>query len=153
MVKAVALFPTRNSSNYLYVYYAIQGRNERGKEVSNSPGAESLRGTPKIPISTTSAFFNPLHMFPKDLRFEHRGAKVASCPGRHLTPLRLCCTGSIPETGFRLCKLPKSCVSYRFSIAFLLSLLLFLSKLPSSVIYELVKNIYLHSSGTSPEAC
>jgi len=27
-------------------------------------------------------------LLPKDLRFEHRGAKLASYPGRHLTSLR-----------------------------------------------------------------
>ena len=30
----------------------------------------------------------------KDLRFEHRGAKPACCPGRHLTSLCPCCHGS-----------------------------------------------------------
>jgi len=59
----------------------------------------------------------------------------------------------MPETGFWLCKLPESCVSYKFSIDFLFSLLLFLSKLPSSIINELVTKIYLHSSATSPELC
>jgi len=33
-------------------------------------------------------FFNTVHVFPKDLRFEHGGAKLDSCPGRHLTSLR-----------------------------------------------------------------
>jgi len=42
MVKAVALFPTRNSSTYLYV----TKRDERGQEGSNSPGAQSLWGAP-----------------------------------------------------------------------------------------------------------
>ena len=174
---------------------------------NNYGGAEN-------PNSITSAFFNPQHLLPKDLRFEHGDAKVASYPGRHpglppefssrggqkpegwatflkygigcmeqpggqtrnrgeqisngrpgttgprwrrlyrhLTSLPLCCTGSKPEIVFCLCKLPKSYVSYRFSIAFLFSLLLFLSKLASSVINELVKNINLHSSATSPEVC
>jgi len=27
-------------------------------------------------------------LLPKDLRFEHGGAKLASCPGRHITSLR-----------------------------------------------------------------
>ena len=112
----------------------------------NSPGAEK-------PNSITSAFFNAVDLLPKDLRLEHGVAKVASCPGRHLTSLRLCCTVSIPETVFWLWKLPESCVSYNFSIAFLISLLLFLSKLPASIINELVTKIYLHSSATSPELC
>jgi len=33
----------------------------------------------------TGFFFNTLHLLPKDLTFEHGGAKLASCPGRHLT--------------------------------------------------------------------
>jgi len=50
-------------------------------------GAENLN-------RITSAFFNTVYLLPKDLRFEHGGAKLASCPGRHLTSLRLCCTGT-----------------------------------------------------------
>jgi len=30
-------------------------------------------------------FFNAVHLLPKDLRFEHRGTKLASYPWRHLT--------------------------------------------------------------------
>ena len=33
----------------------------------------------------TTTFFNTVHLLPKDLRFEHGGAKLGSCPGRHLT--------------------------------------------------------------------
>jgi len=90
---------------------ALQGRNEGGKG-AQLPGRRIIAGGAENPNSITSAFFNTLHLLPKDLRFEHGGAKVSSCPGRHLTSLRLCCTGSIPETVFWLCKLPKSCVSY-----------------------------------------
>jgi len=81
------------------------------------------------------------------------GRQSCFFPRAPSTSLRLCCTGSISETVFWLCKLPESCVSYKFSIAFLFSLLLFLSKLPSSIINELVTKIYLHSSATSPELC
>jgi len=31
-----------------------------------------------------------VHLLPKDLRFSHGGAKLTSCPGRHLTSLRPC---------------------------------------------------------------
>ena len=130
----------------------------RGERGHNYPGAESLWGRritaegAENPNSITSAFFNTLHLLPKDLRFEHGGAKLASCPGRHLTSLRMCCTGSIPETGFWLCKLPKSCVSYRFSIALLFSLLLFLSKLPSSITNELVKK-YIYIAQRQVQKC
>jgi len=51
-------------------------------------GAEWLRGAPKSPNDVTSTFFNTVHLLPKDLSFEHGGAKLASCPGRHSTSLR-----------------------------------------------------------------
>jgi len=43
-------------------------------------GAESLRGAPKSSNNVTSTFFNTIHLLPKDSRFEHGGAKLASCP-------------------------------------------------------------------------
>ena len=119
---------------------ALQRRNERGKGVQ-FPGRRITAGGAENPNSITSVFFNVVHLLPKYLRFEHGGTKVASCPGRHLTSLRLCCTGSMPETRFWLCKLPESWVSYKFSIAFLFSLLFFLPKLPTSIINELVTKI------------
>ena len=64
-----------------------QGRNEEGQRGHNSPGVESLRGV-KSANNFTRTFFNTVHLFSKDLRIEHRGAKLASCPGRHLTSLR-----------------------------------------------------------------
>ena len=66
---------------------------QRGR---NSPGVGSLwgrrmaAGVPKSPNNVTSAFFNRVHFLPKDLSFEHDCAKLASCPGRHLTALRPC---------------------------------------------------------------
>ena len=45
--------------------------------------AEWLRRAPKSPNNLTSTFFNTVRLLPKDLRFEHGGAKLASCPGRH----------------------------------------------------------------------
>jgi len=51
-------------------------------------GAEWLRGTPRSPNNVTSPFFNTVYVLPKDLRFEHGGAKLPSCPRRHLTALR-----------------------------------------------------------------
>jgi len=35
--------------------------------------------------NVASAFFNKVHLFLKDLRFEHGAAKLVSCPGLHLT--------------------------------------------------------------------
>jgi len=43
---------------------------------------------PESPNNGTSTFFNTVHLLPNNLRFEHEGAKLASCPGRNLTCLR-----------------------------------------------------------------
>jgi len=55
-----------------------QGRNEWGARGAQLPGAESLRGAPKSPNNVTSSFINAVHLLPKDLRFQHAGAKLAS---------------------------------------------------------------------------
>jgi len=73
----------------------------RGARGHNSPGAESvwgrritaggakwLREAPKSPNNIVGIFFNTVHLLPKYLRYEHRGAKAALCPGRHQTSLR-----------------------------------------------------------------
>ena len=67
-----------------------QGRNEGWKGGNISSGAESLQGAPKSPNNVTSTFFSTVHLLPKDLGLEHGGAKLASCPRRHLTSLRPC---------------------------------------------------------------
>jgi len=72
---------------------ADQERNERGKEEHNSPGAESLWGRRMTAGDAEKSqhfhkYFNTVQLLPKDLRFEHGGAKLVSCPGRHLTSLR-----------------------------------------------------------------
>ena len=54
-------------------------RGERGAQFPRAP---------KGPDSVTSTFLNTVHLFLKDHRFEHGGANLASCPGRHLTSLR-----------------------------------------------------------------
>jgi len=36
----------------------------------------------------SQAHSSTAHLLSKDLRFEHAGAKLVSCPGRHLTSLR-----------------------------------------------------------------
>jgi len=87
-------------------------------------GALNDCGAPKNPNNVTRTFFNTVHFLPEDLRFENGGAKLASCPERHLASLRPCqsgdsfreethpltfmlqncgltnCTGNSPETGF-----------------------------------------------------
>jgi len=62
---------------YLVIYARAQRGGQRGH---NSPGAEKSQQCRKY-------FFNTVHLLPKDLRFEHGGAKLASCPGPHLTSL------------------------------------------------------------------
>jgi len=48
----------------------------------------TVRGVEKFQQYVTSIFFNTTYLLPKDLRFEHGGANLASCPGQHLTSLR-----------------------------------------------------------------
>jgi len=43
---------------------------------------------PKSPNNVTSTSFNTVHWLPKAIRFEHRGAKLASCQGRYQASLR-----------------------------------------------------------------
>ena len=50
--------------------------------------AKWLRVAQKSPNNVTWTFFNTVNLLPKDLRFEHGGTNLASCPGRHLTLLR-----------------------------------------------------------------
>jgi len=50
---------------------------ERGtilREANHYGGAENLN-------SITSAFFNAVHLLPKDLRFQHGGPKLLLAPG------------------------------------------------------------------------
>jgi len=42
-------------------------------------------GAPKSPNNVTSTFSKRAQLLLKELRFEHWGAKLVSCPGRHLT--------------------------------------------------------------------
>jgi len=73
-----------------------QGRIEWGKggaiprALSHYGGHWMAAGGAENPNNVTSTFFNTVYLLPGDLRFEHGGAKLASCPGRHLTSLRPC---------------------------------------------------------------
>ena len=51
-------------------------------------GRQIIAGSPKSPTNVTSTFFIAMILLSKELRFEHGGVKLASCPGRHLTSLR-----------------------------------------------------------------
>jgi len=52
--------------------------NHCGGRQMSPRGAENLN-------NFTSTFFNTINVLPKNLRFEHGGAKLASCPGPRLT--------------------------------------------------------------------
>ena len=68
-----------------------QGRNE-GEHNSLGPkslwGLRMTAGVQASPNNVTSTFFNTVNLLPKEIRFERRGAKLASCSGHHLTSLR-----------------------------------------------------------------
>ena len=77
---------------FLTFLHGKQGRNEGQQEGHNSLGAESFRGARKdnkerreVPRISQVLSSPTLHSLSKDLRFEHWGGKLVSCPGRHLT--------------------------------------------------------------------
>ena len=59
-------------------------------------GAKAHHSTTVATRLVTSTFINTVHLPPKRLKFEYGGAKLASCPGRHLTSLRSCTQWSNP---------------------------------------------------------
>jgi len=86
--------PVSIPKTYTHVLSTSDRSVTRGARGRNSPSAESLWGrettaggteSPKSPNSVTSTLFNTVHLLPKDLTFEHGGAKLASCPGRHVS--------------------------------------------------------------------
>ena len=54
---------------------------------------------PKGHNNVICTFFKTVHLLPKDLRFEHGGAKLVSCPRRHLTSLRPCTSRLSSQNG------------------------------------------------------
>jgi len=56
----------------------------RGAREAQITGHRIQKGAEK-PNNGARTFFNAVNLLPKDLRFEHGGAKLVSCPGRHLT--------------------------------------------------------------------
>jgi len=98
---AASCLLTYTSAVFYTLHYGLISRAQRGGkwgEIPRAPnhtgGAEILRGrrmtagVPKSPNNVTSTFFNTVDLLPKDLRFEHGGGEIASCPGRHLSSLR-----------------------------------------------------------------
>jgi len=74
--------------NHETVSQDAHARNE-GCKVEQVFGRGITLGALKSPSDITSTFFNTVNLLPKDLRFEHGGAKLAPCPGRRLASLRL----------------------------------------------------------------
>jgi len=72
-----------------HTFLAKPGRNDGGKGATIPQATNHYGGTEKSQQSHKYfLFFSILHLLSKNLRFEHGGAKLASCPGRHLTSLR-----------------------------------------------------------------
>jgi len=67
----------------------MQRRNEGGKEGAILWAPNLCGGRRKVP-TMSQVLSSTAHLLPKDARFEHGGAKLVSCPGRHLTSLRPC---------------------------------------------------------------
>jgi len=67
----------------------MRGRNE-GDKGAQFPGHRITVAGAEKSQQCTSAFFNTVNLLPKDLGFEHGGAKLVFCPERHLTSLRPC---------------------------------------------------------------
>ena len=80
----------------------IQGRNEKRqggtihRALKHYGDAKLLWGR-WIVSKMSQVFLECSNLLPKDLRFDYEGAKLASCPGRHLISLRpcLCCTHAV----------------------------------------------------------
>jgi len=98
------------SENFLIVIAHHQGHNDGGQG-GIIPLAPNHCGGPKSHNNFISTSFNAVHLLPKDLRFEHGGAKLASCPGRHLTSLRSC-TSRLSSLNVEIC-LQNTCPSVR----------------------------------------
>ena len=58
-----------------------------GQEGRNFPGTKSLWARQKVP-TMSQVLSSTVHLLPKDLMFEHSGAKLVSRSGRHPTSLR-----------------------------------------------------------------
>jgi len=58
-------------------------------EGAQFPGRQITGGAPKSPNNVTSTFFNAVgYICFRKTCYRHGGAKLASCPGRHLISLR-----------------------------------------------------------------
>jgi len=70
----------------------------RGARGAQFPGCRITVGSQKSQQCHKQCF-KTVRLLPKDLRFEHGGAKLASCPRRHLTSLRPCTSRLSSQNG------------------------------------------------------
>ena len=76
-----------------HTFIAQQGRNDGGKGGTIPQATNHYWGTEKSQRSHKYFLsLNIVHLLSKNLKFEHGGAKLASCPGRHLASIRPCST-------------------------------------------------------------
>ena len=80
---------------YRKTFVPNQGRNDGGQTGARFPRRRITRGSAPNDWGVAeksqqfhSTFFNIIYLPYEDLKFEFVGAKLASCPGRHLTSLR-----------------------------------------------------------------
>jgi len=109
--KAIFAVSSFRNSSAQFFKPACRGvtRGAMGGAIPRAPnhywGAESLRRAPKSPNNVTSAFFNTVHLLPKELRFEHGGRRRQTCflpraPFNLVTPLPAWCSnfGKLPNS-------------------------------------------------------
>jgi len=77
----------------------MQGRNEVGKGGTIPWVPKHGRGLRRVPTMSQLPS-STQYLLPKDLRFEHWGAKLASCPGHYLTSLRPCLHGHMGKNAY-----------------------------------------------------
>ena len=86
----------------------------QGDTISRAP---NHYGGAKSHSNVITTFFKTvgLHLLPKDLRFEHGGAKLASFPRRHVTSLRSC-TSRLSSQNDEICLQKYLSISGKLSI-------------------------------------
>jgi len=82
---------------FLFLLHITRGVTRGSRDTI--PRAPNHCGGPKSHNNVISTSFSIVHLLPTDLRFEHRGVKLVSCPRRHLTSLRLCTSRLSSQNG------------------------------------------------------
>jgi len=100
----------------LFVKKVVKKAQSRNEGCATSPdaellwGGELLRGRRKV-LTMSQVLSSTTDLLPKDLRFEHGGTKLVSCPRRNLTSLRLCLSSWV-FTAMRLIDIRKNLSLY-----------------------------------------